>query len=305
MPLLEALLIAALLAYLLDVPARWLTVRFKGRRGLAVWVTYLSALTLAAGTPALLGTAAFLWARANPLDWSQIEQFLQTHLRQPVQILGLNFQLDQTILDNLQQSAGNALTLLPGGSLNLFAGLTNNLLWGAVILVSLYYFLKDGAALRPWLIGLLPITAQTDPTRLLMEIDRVWGSFLRVQVLIFLILTGLITAGTLLVLWLFQTVLPFSWWLFLLLIVLVYILAQQVDNLYLRPRWLGQTLNLHPGVALVALLAALALSGVLGALLVLPFLATIRVLARYAHRRLLGLPGFEPDTVAYPMENKD
>ncbi|GAB4495385.1 MAG: AI-2E family transporter [Anaerolineales bacterium] len=296
-PLLESLLIAALLAYLLDAPVRWLTVRFRGRRNLAVWVTYLSALTLAAGMPTLIGTAAFFWARTNPIDWSQIEQFLQAYLRQPMQILGLSIQLDQTILENLQQSAGNALTLLPGGSLNVFVGLTNNLLWGAVIVVSLYYFLKDGAALRPWLVGLFPAAAQPDVTRLLVEIDRVWGTFLRVQVLIFLILTGLMTVGTLLVLWLFETLLPFSWWLFVLLLVVVYTLVQQVDNLYLRPRWLGRTLKLHPGVAFVALLAALALSGVLGALLVLPFLATLQVLARYVHRRLLGLPGFELDAM--------
>ena len=55
--------------------------------------------------------------------------------------------------------------------------------------------------------------------------------------------------------------------------VLIY---QQIENYVLQPRVTAQTLDMHPAVAFAAVLAGTATFGVTGALLALPFVATVQ-----------------------------
>jgi len=73
--------------------------------------------------------------------------------------------------------------------------------------------------------------------------------------------------------------------------------VQQVDNLWLRPQFLGKQLRLHPGIVFVGLIGALALSGVLGALVVVPIMATAKVVGQYVHLKLLGLDPWTEETL--------
>jgi predicted PurR-regulated permease PerM len=149
--------------------------------------------------------------------------------------------------------------------------------------------LKDGPKIKPWLIRLLPEKYQVEGQELLDEIDVTWAVFIRVQFIIFLVLGVLILLGTGGVVLLFRAgLLPFSWIGLLALLAIVYTLIQQVDNLWLRPRLLGDRLALHPGLIIVALLGALGVSGVLGALLVVPLLATLKIIVRFFYRRIYG-----------------
>jgi hypothetical protein len=52
---------------------------------------------------------------------------------------------------------------------------------------------------------------------------------------------------------------------------------------------------MHEALVLIAILIATILEGVLGALLVVPVLASAIVIAGYIQRRVLGLPPFEGD----------
>ena len=61
--------------------------------------------------------------------------------------------------------------------------------------------------------------------------------------------------------------------LFVVIAVLIY---QQIENYVLQPRVTAQTLDMHPAVAFAAVLAGTATFGVTGALLALPFLATVQ-----------------------------
>ncbi len=137
--------------------------------------------------------------------------------------------------ENAAQAAGSALTILPEGSLNILSGVTTNLLGALLFIFSLYYLMLDGPRLRLWLIQFTPGKYQLDLQHLLDELDEVWGVFLRVQLLMFLILGILMGAGFLLVIWLFRSgLLPFSPLALTLLLVLVVTAAQQVDNFWLR-----------------------------------------------------------------------
>ncbi|MEM9134516.1 MAG: AI-2E family transporter [Actinomycetota bacterium] len=78
-------------------------------------------------------------------------------------------------------------------------------------------------------------------------------------------------------------------------VVIALVIYQQIENYGLQPRITAQTLNMHPAVAFAAVLAGTATFGATGALLALPFLATVQsfisaYIARHTvvESRLLG-----------------
>ncbi len=287
-PFMEALVIAGLLAYVLKPLVEYLTRKTRLRRATAAVLTYLVFLIILAGIPTALGTLAVSQVAGLQEELTTAIGALEQTLTRPIGFLG--FQLNPSLLvRDLEQMAGNALSSLPGGSLDVLSGVTTNLLWGLVILASLYYFLKDGQKIKPWLIRLLPEEFRGEGQTLLDELDAAWSVFIKAQLLIFLVLGILFVLGTGGVILLFRAgLLPFSWIGLLVLLVVVYTLIQQVDNLWLRPRLLGNRLALHPGLTIVVLLGALGVSGVLGALLVIPSLATLKIVIRFFYRRRYG-----------------
>ena len=135
------------------------------------------------------------------------------------------------------------------------------------------------------------------------DLDEVWGALLRVQLLLFAILAFLMIGGTSLVVLLFTTgLLAFSPIIFVLLLIVVYTAAQQVDNLWLRPQLLGRQMQMHPGLVFIGLIAGMMVGGVLGVLLSMPLMATAKVVGRYIYCQLLDLPPWPPDE---PVESED
>lgn len=290
--LVSSLIIAILLAYLLQPLVVALTKRSRLKWEISVAIIYSLAIITLAIIPIGLGTAAITLFQPLQDRFAifivQLEEFLQ----HPINIIGLTFYPGR-LVTMFQSSLTNAFATIPLGSINFLSGATTNLLWGLAIIVSLYYFLKDGPKVKPWLTGLFPEEYQADVLRLLDEIDRIWSVFLRVQLLIFFVLLLIILAGSTLVILLFTSgLIPYSTIGLILLLILVYTLAQQVDNLWLRPHFLGKSLALHPGLVFIGLIGALALSGILGALIIVPLMASIKLLMIYGHRKLLGLPAW-------------
>ena len=294
LPLVEALLISGLLAYLLAPLVGYLVRRTRIRRTYAVILVYVLILLVLASLPATLGALAFGQFRYFGINLNEAILAIQNWLSQPYSFLGFTIS-PRFLVENVGQAIGGVLAIVPGGSFNILSGLTTNLLWGLVIFLSLYYFLKDGPKIKPWLVGFFPAVYQPDANRLLDEIDDVWTVFLRVQIFIFFVLIVLFVLGSVLVVIMYQAgLIPFSWIGLILMLIIVYALVQQVDNLWLRPQLLGHRLRLHPGVVIISLLGALALSGVLGALIVVPGIATAKVIGRYIHNKMWGPPPWEP-----------
>lgn len=287
-PLFDVLVISALLAYLLYPLVCLLKRRTRLNHLWSTRLVYLAFLLILAGIPTGIGAIAAGMFRRLQTDLAAALGALREWASRPIVLLGYSLQ-PRAWLDNLEQLFGSALAALPSGSFDVLSSVTTNLLWGTVILVILYYLLRDGPSIKPWLAGLAPQTLQPEIRHLLDEVDHVWSVFLRVQLLLFVILSTLVIGGSLLVIWLFQSGhLDFSPLVFVLLLVLVYAGAQQVDNLWLRPQWMGKELKLHPGLAYLGLAGALALSGPLATLIILPCMATVQVVGRYIRRKALG-----------------
>jgi predicted PurR-regulated permease PerM len=201
-----------------------------------------------------------------------------------------------------------------------------SLVWSVFILVISFYILKDQPKISRYAYQLTPPRYRSDARLLNAEINAIWSAFLRGQLLLSLIIgivvgitmaiVGLrnavalgalagalevipnlgpvIAAAPAVLIALFQgsTYLPLSPFWFALLVAGLYALIQQVENNYLVPRILGSRLHLHPLAIIVAIVAGANLAGVLGALLAAPTLATLRVFAAYAYRKLLDMPPF-------------
>lgn len=308
-PLLEAVIVAGLLAFLLIPLVHFLERKAKLKHVWAARLVYGLFLLVLASLPTAVGAVVIgLFSRLKD-DFLIAFDALRQRLFQPIFILGYTFSL-RSVFDNLDRLANTALTALPEGSFDILSGLTTNILWGLVILVTLYYLLVDGHKLKLWLVQLAPESYQGEASRLLDELNQVWSTFLRAQLIITFILAVLIVAGTMLVIWLFRTgLLAFSWLGFILLLIAVYTLVQQVDNLWLHPQLMGKQLRLHPGIVFVGLVGALAFGGALGVIIVVPCIATAKVLGQYIRCKLLGIEPWSPATIpssqAASPENPD
>lgn len=306
-PLVEAVIIAALIASLLNPLVRLLVRRTPLSQTWAAEVIFGLLLLLLVGIPAVVGTVAVSQFSRFRADLVAAAQELSAWFFRPIVILGFRLQPQEYVEQLQAQSTQVIMSALSGGSLNVLSSVTSNLLWTLVVVVMVYYFLKDGARIVPWLVGLVARPYRPEVERLAREVDAVWGKFLRIQILGFGILTLMMAVGTLLIVALFRSgLLRWSPLLFILLLLLVYTIVQQIDNLWVRPQLFGRGLRMHPGVVFIALVGALLLSGFLGALLVVPLLGTAKVVAGYIHRKLVGKPAWPEGEAALeaPQQGK-
>jgi len=73
-----------------------------------------------------------------------------------------------------------------------------------------------------------------------------------------------------------------------LLVVLVFVIGQFLESMFLTPLLVGDRIGLHPVAVIFSVLAGGQLFGFLGVLLALPVAAVIMVLLRYLHQRYVG-----------------
>ena len=298
-PLLQAVGIAVLLALLLNPLVRWGMRRL--RRGWAAAIVFTLFFVFLLGITIGMGSLAINQIADIGADLSAAATELQEWLLQPIHVLG--YRLEPTsLLTNFETLLNDTLATLPRGSLNFLSAITTNLLWIMTVFVMLYYLLKDGPLLRPWLMERLPSNQRGELSILFDRIEEIWGRFLRIQLLLFFVLVVLLLLGTLLVVWLFRSgLLRWSPLGFILLLLAVYTAVQQVDNLWLRPQYMGRHLQLHPAIVFISLIAGLAFGGLLGALVSVPAVATARIVGRYIYYKVMDLP---PWTELSPPRNE-
>ena len=155
LPLFEAMAIAALLAYLLDPIVRWLMRRWRMGRSWAAATVFFTFLLVAIGIPAWLGAVTIRQVRRFQLDLDRALAEIERWFSQSIDFLGYSVPL-KDIVGDIPAMLGDLLATLPDGSLNVLSTVTTNLLWSSVVVVTLYYLLKDGPKIKPWLVDLAP-----------------------------------------------------------------------------------------------------------------------------------------------------
>lgn len=318
--LLGPLIIAALLAYVLNPLVSFVNRRSKLPRNLVVALLYL--LSLGALVLVIVVFAPPLVEEAQTLtsELQSISTQIQERLTEQVTVLG--FEVAPGELVGVTEAFPEQFIRSDRILMALEAASTN-LVWILVILVTTYYLLQDWDKLRDWLLGLAPVEAEADVRRLYAEMKNIWQSYLRGQLALMVImalvtglalfavgmpgaaalgvLTGLFdvipTIGpaialivTALVAW-FEgsSYLPLAHGHFTILVIGLHVLIQWAENAYLRRRVMDSSIQIHPAVVFIGIIGALSMVGILGALVVVPVLGTAATVGRYLRRRMLGM----------------
>ena len=79
------------------------------------------------------------------------------------------------------------------------------------------------------------------------------------------------------------------------IVAVTYLVLINLKNFFLRPIIMGRSVHMNEGLVFVVIIVATILEGILGALLVVPVLASLTLIVRYLRRKILGLPAFEDD----------
>jgi predicted PurR-regulated permease PerM len=318
--LIGPLIIAGLVAYILNPLVNHLSNRSKLSR---YWIVIFVYLLFVA---AIMLGAILVVPRLPPLATGLTEQMeniivlVEQVAGQPIYILGTQIPM-QVILENWPALAQNITR--PGILINMFAATSQNLAWVLLVLVTTYYLLLDGERLRRWLFNLVPDSQKPDIARLYFEVRNVWNQYFQGQLrlmflvgvatgitamlvglpgaLAFGVLAGLfdiiLSVGPLIVMIIASIVayvagsnylnIPNFW--FAVLVFLLFGGINVIENIWLRPRIMGTSLRLHPAIVFVAIVGALALAGLLTALIIVPLIGSALVVGRYLYCKILDI----------------
>jgi predicted PurR-regulated permease PerM len=209
--------------------------------------------------------------------------------------------------------------------------------WSLFVIVISYFLLAESTSLQGAIVKIEIPGYDSDIRRMGSELRKIWNAFLRGQ-LIIILLVILVYSVLLFVLGLrfaFGIALlaglakfipyigPFIAWMtaFLvaytqggnyfgmqplfygLMVVVICIVVDQILDQLVTPRFMGQTLGLHPAAVLVSAIVATNLIGIIGLVLAAPVLATITLISRYVLRKMLDLDPWPPSDVEIrPLE---
>lgn len=323
--LIVPLVISGLLAFMLSPVVNFLTYRTVLSKRFAAILVFAISLLVILAIPVVLTPTLVFQASLLGDDLSNMTIRIQEFLSKPFVFLNWSVNL-QGLLPDFSVLSPEVLTPYAESALRFLESFTRNLAWLLVILVTTYYLLQDGDKVRDWLVGLAPEEYQPDLYHLVDEISRIWRSYFRGQLtwmlavgivitiallgigmpggLVLGIITGLfsllpdlgpaIAALLAVVVALLEgsTYLPLSNFWFGVLVGITYLVLTNLLNITLRPRILGRSVRIHEGVVFVAIISAVILQGVFGALIILPVLSSGAVVGRYIRSRILGLPPF-------------
>ncbi len=318
--IIPVLILALLLAYLFNPLVVLLHRRFKLTRLQATIILYLAFIALLIALGITLVPLLVRQLRGFLDDLDQVVAQIDAALRQlPLQdVLGI--QLDSAFLVNQLRSE---VTSVSGFIPRFLLGAVSRALSTVVILVLSFYLLKDADWIGRSIDNAVPTEYRDEVQHIKAQLATIWSSFLRGQVLLALIigvttsivltvlgvrnalLLGLLagvlevvpTIGPILsaipavLLAFFQgsAIWPIENTTFALIVILAYVLIQQLENHLVVPTVLGSSVNLPAGVILFGALAGASIAGVLGIFLAAPVLATARLVLQYLLRKL-----FEP-----------
>jgi predicted PurR-regulated permease PerM len=320
-------IVGLLFVYLLDPPVRWLA-RHGLRRSIAILVVYAGTIvvfveflliTVAPLINEALRFIADFPTLAADLD-RQFQKLSQVYAK--LQIPPAIREWIDGVLAGFGKTGGGTVSIDLSFLLPVLTGAGSliGIVFGYLILpVWVAYLLNDRVVLLGQFDRALPASWRFDVWAVLRTIERVFGQWVRGQ-LILGFAVGLFTFVGLLVA--SQLVDPiFGRYAVLLSVIagvlelipiigpiisavpavllaatvgpgvvvsalVLYTLVQQIENNFLVPKIQGDAVELHPSLVMFAILVGGSLAGLLGAILALPMTAAFRDVVRYLFRRL-------------------
>ena len=312
-PVVVALLLAALLQPGADALVR--------RR----WPRALAAVTmLLAGVLVVVGILFFVVNRLVA-NWDSLTGQLDKALIQLQSNIVRTFPITQHELDQLvdqaQQTIGAAQSAVPSGALSTAETVTQVFVGLLLMLLTLFFFLKDGRSIWLWMIGLMPPAARGYADEAARRSWNTLVSYVRATVAVALI--DAVGIGIALMALRVPLAIPLAALVFMgafipvigsfiaaiiaVLVVLVSkgfigalialgaaTLVMQLEGNVFSPLLLGRAVRIHPLAVVLSIACGAIISGVFGALIAVPLVACLNVSGSYLAQRHEALPPPEP-----------
>jgi predicted PurR-regulated permease PerM len=319
--------VGLLLVYLLEPPVTWL-VRRGLRRTLAILLVYVVAALAIVEAISLTLTPLVNEGMRFVQDLPGLAEQLQAQIERLSEVYA-RLQLPDAIrdwVDSLIAGIGRGGTGAPSVDVSIFfpvltgAGSFIGAIFGYLLLpVWVFYLLKDRVALTDQFDRSLPASWRFDVWAVLRIAKRVFGQWVRAQLVLgfavgaltfvgLIVLSRLVdpvfgryavllsvTAGILELLPIIGPIISAVPAVLLaataglepvIAALVLYTLVQQIENNLLVPKIQGDAVELHPAAVMFAIIIGGALAGLLGAILALPVTAAARDVVRYLFRRL-------------------
>lgn len=330
----KMLVIAGFAAYLISPAVAFLTEKTKLTRTFSVNIVYFSALIFLVGLPATLTPIFFDEIQIIAKDLLNLSAELSNMLSKPIQLAGMEFHFEQ-LGESVAHLQDTVLTPLPEEALALLETTSINILWFLIILVSVYIFMMEWPRIKDWMLSFAPENYHDDVRELYSRLRNVWMAYLRGQIVLMIVVWIVFTIAWLVIgipgalvlgviAGLFTLVpdvgptvaalvavavalLEGSSWIRLSdapgmnnlivagIVLVTYIVLINLKNALVRPIIMGRSLHMNEALIFIAILIATILEGIMGALLIVPVMASVFVLMEYLRRRVLGLPPFADD----------
>jgi predicted PurR-regulated permease PerM len=327
---LQPLIIAAFIAYLITPAVNYLARRTKLSRRAAVNLVFSITIIFVIGIPATMTSIFFTEIQQVISDIMNMINQVIVWLATSRTFAGTTFSFSQ-LAEQLVQFRSTMLTPLTENALMVLEQTSLGALWFLVVLVAIYYFLAHWPELQIGLITSFPPEYQPEVEQLYQRVRGVWMNYLRGQLLLMLVvgvvftlawaiigIPGALVLGLTAGLFtLIPDVGPFlaatlaaavallegsSWWPsfpnfgVMLVVIAVYLVLISIKNFWLRPFIMGRSVHMPEPLVFICIILATVLWGILGALLVIPVVVSLAVIFDYLRRRVLGMTPF-PDPV--------
>jgi predicted PurR-regulated permease PerM len=245
-------------------------------------------------------------------------------------------------IDAILQPLSSALMSVVQTGANLVGTVITQAAMIAFMFLASIYISLDAHIYRSAFLNAIPAAYQPEISTLLARIERLWNAFFHGELILMLVVGAITTIGLAalgvpgalylgIIAGLLEIIptlgpfiaavpavivalihgpayLPISNLAFAGLIILFYILVQQVEDKLIVPRVLGAALDLPPLIIITGILVGASVGGILGALLATPVIATGRVILHYVYRKMLGQESIQvedatPETGTPPSGN--
>ncbi len=218
-------------------------------------------------------------------------------------------------------------TSITGSAFLVVGGAFSTILRVVFLLTMMFYLMTDGENMVNAIVRAVPDGYHDDVRRLLRELGHVWNAYLRGQVTLSIIMglamyimarilgipgaiflgifagimefipnigpaTAMIPAAWIALFSQSSTIPVLSGWVFALVVIIVWTVLQQTEAAVLIPRIVGDSLNLHPFVVIVAVVSGVSVGGIFAVLVAAPVMASLRLIAQYTYGKLTNRDPF-------------
>lgn len=232
----------------------------------------------------------------------------------------------------IARQVSGSVTNITGSAFSFVGGAFSLVLNLVFLLTMMFYLMIDGENMITALSKAVPDGYQDDVRRILRELGFVWNAYLRGQIILSLVMgiamytlasilgipnavflgifaglmefipnlgptLAMIPAATLALFSASSTIAGLEGIVFALVVIAAWTVLQQIEAVVLIPRIVGDSLNLHPFVVMVAVLGGISVGGIFAVLIAAPVVASLRLIAQYVYGKLTG-------RAIFPVEHK-